>query len=101
MNAEFRNRLVGSSSVLAAKDPEEQKTLVEIREALIGLRDRQRQAAVPDSDHRKAATQLSVKDASGNSLTEISPNAPVAVIFSTGPNQTADSLNGDGTADAY
>lgn len=47
------------------------------------------------------ASQLSVKDAAANMLTEASPNAPVAVVFSTGANQTADGLNGDGTANEY
>lgn len=47
------------------------------------------------------ASQLSVKDAAGNTLTDGTPNAPVAVVFSTGANLTADGLNGDGTADVY
>lgn len=47
------------------------------------------------------ATQMSVKDAAANLLTEASPNAPVAVVYSTGANQTRDGLNGDGTADVY
>ena len=36
---------------------------------------------------------LSIKDASGNSLTQTAPNNPVAIVYSTGPNLVGDGLN--------
>ncbi|MCX7156471.1 MAG: type II secretion system protein [Rhodocyclales bacterium] len=48
-----------------------------------------------------AASQISIKDTAGNTLTEATPNAPVAIVFSTGKNLTADLRNGDATLDEY
>jgi prepilin-type N-terminal cleavage/methylation domain-containing protein len=44
---------------------------------------------------------ISIRDAAGNTLTDSGTKAPVAIVFSTGANLTADGLNGDGTADVY
>jgi prepilin-type N-terminal cleavage/methylation domain-containing protein len=41
---------------------------------------------------------LLIKDTAGNTLTETAPNTPVAVVYSTGANLTADGLN-SGTPD--
>jgi prepilin-type N-terminal cleavage/methylation domain-containing protein len=50
-----------------------------------------------------SASQISIKDGAtpANLLTEAAPNAPVAIVFSAGPNLGADGLNGDGTANEY
>ena len=47
------------------------------------------------------ASQISIQNAAGQTLTEATPNAPVAIVYSTGANLTRDGLNGDGTADVY
>jgi hypothetical protein len=39
-------------------------------------------------------SQISIQNAAGQTLTEATPNAPVAIVFSTGANLTADGLNG-------
>lgn len=45
-----------------------------------------------------ASSGLSVKDAAGNALTQSPPNGPIAVVYSTGPDLTANGENA--TADS-
>ncbi|RTL54983.1 MAG: prepilin-type N-terminal cleavage/methylation domain-containing protein [Rhodocyclaceae bacterium] len=47
-----------------------------------------------------AASSISIKDNNNNALTG-SSEPPIAVVFSTGANRTADGLNGDSTPDVY
>ncbi|WP_170285876.1 type II secretion system protein [Propionivibrio limicola] len=44
---------------------------------------------------------LTVKDASGNAMTQTTPNSPVAILYSTGPDLTANGLNADSDTTTY
>lgn len=46
------------------------------------------------------SSALVIQDASGNVLTQASPNSPIAIVYSTGPDKTANGLNVDTDAAA-